>query len=56
MFMKMVLVMGVNMLMHQHLMLVQVSVVFCQVQPDTQPHQCAGQTQLPSDGFSKKQH
>ena len=36
--------------------LVQVAVVFTQVQPYTASHQRAGQAQLPADRFSKKHH
>ena len=52
--MAVVRIMRMVMGMLKRLMLVKVSMVFCHMQPHTQPHQSAGQAQLPSHGFGKK--
>ena len=53
--MPMMRIVGMRMRVSQHLMMMQVAMVFSQMQPHPQPHQGAGQSQLPCDRFGKKQ-
>ena len=54
--MLVVLIMRVRVFMLQHLVVVRVGVVFCQVQPDTKSHQAGSCQQLPRHRFRQKQH